>query len=158
MPSHHLRFDAPLPAYELQAQQLIDGHRARDVAALELIRKLDPRLRTPGTRWLPLSVSREEVAQMSFELQDARESVALGYSFEAWSALEEFVAAMGSRGAAFVFESAVEAVIDGDLAALGSLLRSDPALVRARSTRRCCFDPPLHGATTHRRRSKRAAC
>ena len=33
------------------------------------------------------------------------------------------------------FEAAVEAVIDGDIATLGRLLREDPSLVHARSTR-----------------------
>ena len=45
------------------------------------------------------------------------------------------------------FESAVEAVISGDVAALRSLLGEDPELVRARSTRVTHFDPPVHRAT-----------
>jgi len=44
-------------------------------------------------------------------------------------------------------ESAVEAVVDGNLAALNDALRRDGALVRARSSRVCCFDPPVHRAT-----------
>jgi ankyrin repeat protein len=38
-------------------------------------------------------------------------------------------------------------VINGDLGALRDALRRDPALVRARSTRVCHFDPPMHRAT-----------
>ena len=45
------------------------------------------------------------------------------------------------------FERAVEAVIDGDLNTLQALLREDPNLVRARSTRVTDGDPPVHGAT-----------
>jgi ankyrin repeat protein len=45
------------------------------------------------------------------------------------------------------FESAVEAVVGGDIVGLERLLAADPSLVRARSTRRCCFDPPVHRAT-----------
>src|SRR5207248_5944975 len=45
------------------------------------------------------------------------------------------------------FETAVEAVIAGDLRSLESLLDADPALVRARSTRVTPFDPPRHRAT-----------
>jgi len=41
----------------------------------------------------------------------------------------------------------VEAVITGDLATLESLLRGNPDLVRARSTRITHFDPPVHRAT-----------
>jgi hypothetical protein len=51
------------------------------------------------------------------------------------------------EGLVFQFESAVEAVVDGDLAALEVALRRNPALVRARSGRVCCFDPPMHRAT-----------
>src|SRR5439155_11846996 len=39
------------------------------------------------------------------------------------------------------------AVITGDLPALESLLRGNPVLVRARSTRITHFDPPVHRAT-----------
>src|SRR6478736_3444631 len=45
------------------------------------------------------------------------------------------------------FERAVEAVIDGDLDTLRTLLREDPALVHARSTRVTGGDPPVHAAT-----------
>jgi ankyrin repeat protein len=45
------------------------------------------------------------------------------------------------------FETAVEAVIDGDLTTLSALLRDDPGLVRARSTLVTDGDPPVHGAT-----------
>jgi len=41
----------------------------------------------------------------------------------------------------------VEAVINGDVAALRSALRDNPELVRARSTRVTHFDPPVHRAT-----------
>ena len=45
------------------------------------------------------------------------------------------------------FEAAVDAVVDGDAAALRSLLTQHADLMRARSTRRTCFDPPVHAAT-----------
>jgi ankyrin repeat protein len=45
------------------------------------------------------------------------------------------------------FETAVEAVVDGDLTTLSALLRDDPDLVHARSTLVTDGDPPVHGAT-----------
>jgi len=45
------------------------------------------------------------------------------------------------------FASGVHSVITGDVDALQSLLRSKPDLVRARSARRTCQDPVVHGAT-----------
>jgi len=50
-------------------------------------------------------------------------------------------------GPVFRFESAVEAVISGELGTLESLLRDNPDLVRARSTRITNHDPPAHRAT-----------
>ena len=47
----------------------------------------------------------------------------------------------------FEFEAAVEAVINGDVATLESLLGHNPELVRARSTRVTHFDPPVHRST-----------
>lgn len=38
-------------------------------------------------------------------------------------------------------------MINGDIAALQEALNRDPALVRARSSRICCFDPAVHRAT-----------
>lgn len=45
------------------------------------------------------------------------------------------------------FEHAVDAIVSGDIGTLSRLLREDPALVRARSTRVNYFDPPHHRAT-----------
>ena len=71
-----------------------------------------------------------------------------GYSFLDWERLAEWVEAVARDGSAVArFESAVEAVITGDLPALERLLREDPALVRARSTVVTHHDPPVHGAT-----------
>src|SRR5207247_7700519 len=64
-----------------------------------------------------------------------------------WPSLSAHVEAVARDGAVFAFESAVEAVVDGDLGALQDALRGDPLLVRARSSRVCCFDPPVHRAT-----------
>src|SRR5262249_36783363 len=69
------------------------------------------------------------------------------YDFESWDALAEYVAAVTEDGSrVHRFEAAVEAVVDGDIASLRSLLDADPGLVRARSTRITPFDPPRHRA------------
>jgi ankyrin repeat protein len=74
-------------------------------------------------------------------------TVARFYDFLDWPSLAAYVEAVSREGAVLEFESAVEAVVNGDLAPLEDALRRDPALVRARSTRVCCFDPPMHRAT-----------
>jgi ankyrin repeat protein len=45
------------------------------------------------------------------------------------------------------FEEAVDAIVNGNAPALARLLREDPSLVHARSTRVNSFDPPVHRAT-----------
>ncbi len=75
-------------------------------------------------------------------------TIARWYDFESWPRLAEWVDAV-TRGDSPVskFESAVEAVITGDVVTLEHLLRENPELVRARSTRVTHFDPPVHRAT-----------
>ena len=71
-----------------------------------------------------------------FELADAQALVAHAHSFGGWDAFARFVdedTRQTPEGAEF--EVAADAVVDGDLAGLQSLLRENPALTRARSAR-----------------------
>src|SRR5207247_4490346 len=92
--------------------------------------------------------SDSEILGAGLELADAQLLIARWYDFQSWQTLAEYVADVNRAGSPVCqFESAVEAVITGDLATLESLLRGNPELVRARSTRITHFDPPLHRAT-----------
>jgi ankyrin repeat protein len=142
-----LPFRAPLAEYERQAERLLAAHGARDPRALALVRGRHPRFLRADVPWLAREVGADEVAAAPFERDDARLVVARGYDFADWAALAEWVVAVQRGGDVTRFEAAVEAVVDGELVALGALLAADPALVRARSTRRNCFDPPVHRAT-----------
>lgn len=142
-----LPFRAPLGDYERQAAHLLAGHRARDAAVLGLVRCRHPRFLRESVPWLPKDLTEADVAAAPFSLDDARLTVARAYDFADWPALEEWVGDVARGGAVTRFESAVEAVVGGDLAGLATLLAADPALVRARSTRRTHFDPPVHRAT-----------
>ena len=83
-----------------------------------------------------------------FDPGDARHSLARRYEFRDWPALAAYVESVADKdSAAYRFESAVEAVIEGDLPKLRSLLAQDPHLVHARSARITSLDPPVHGAT-----------
>src|SRR5579885_819625 len=78
----------------------------------------------------------------------AQQTIARWYDFADWTALSKYVEDVTQPDSpVYLFESAVEAVIDGDLPGLQSLLREHPELVRARSTRITHFDPPVHRAT-----------
>src|SRR6185436_7211293 len=61
--------------------------------------------------------------------------------------LSEHVLAAREESPIRRFETAVEAVVDGEVAALERLLRADPGLVRARSSRVTHSDPPEHRST-----------
>ena len=144
----HLPFDAPLAAYEAQADQLLAGHEAGAPAAIQILHACLPRFLDPVVTWKPLPIGDDEVLAASLTRDDTRLALARAYSFRDWDALAAFVAEVEAPGSATQqFETAVEAVIAGDANALRTMLLRDPALVRARSTRITCHDPAVHAAT-----------
>jgi hypothetical protein len=143
-----LPFLSTLEEYEMQAAELLEGHRLGDAEAIRVFHENHPRFLDSEIVWLPKDLPDSEIQGAALELADAQLTLARWYSFQSWPALEEYVAAVTQDGSpVFQFESAVEAVITGDLAALESWLRGNPELVRARSTRITHQDPPVHRAT-----------
>lgn len=142
-----LPFRSPLSAYQQQADALLAAHRAADPAAIDLFHRKHPRFLDEKVKWRPRSISDSEIRDATLSLDDARLAIGRYYDFFDWNALAAYVGAVSREGPVFEFESAVEAVVDGDLAALEWALRQDPALIHARSGRVCCFDPPVHRAT-----------
>jgi len=144
-----LPFDAHLERYAAQAAQLLAAHRAGEREALRFFHEKHPRFLDSEIKWLARrDLTEADIRGAALDLDDARLALARSYDFRDWPALAEFAAAVAIDGSATQrFERAVEAVIDGDLAGLEALLREDPELVRARSTRVTHFDPPVHRAT-----------
>ena len=142
-----LPFRARLEDYEQQARQLLDGHRTGDAYAIRIIHENHPRFLDETITWRPKFMSSADIQQAPFDLDDARLALARWYTFADWTALKEYVDAVSVDGPVFWFESAVEAIVNGDLATLRTLLRDHPELIRARSTRRSPHEPPVHGAT-----------
>jgi hypothetical protein len=143
-----LSFRASLEEYQQQAVQLLEAWRAADPAAIQIVRQRHPRFLDPKIPWLPKKLSEAEVRSATLELPDAQLTIARWYDFGSWSRLAEYVEAVTREGSPISkFELGVEAVISGDVAALASLLREYPELVRSRSTRVTHFDPPVHRAT-----------
>jgi ankyrin repeat protein len=140
-------FRSPLFAYAQQAEDLLAGQRAGDPAAIGLFHRHHPRFLDETIKWRPKFIPDSEIRDAALSLDDARLAIARAYDFVDWSALAAYVAAVAHDGPVFQFESAVQAVVDGDLGALADALRRDPALVRVRSSRVCNFDPPVHSAT-----------
>jgi ankyrin repeat protein len=69
-------------------------------------------------------------------LADAQFAIARSHGFESWPRFAKHLEGM-TRSSSPVsnFESAADAIVEGDVATLGRLLRDDPELIRARSTR-----------------------
>lgn len=143
-----LHFRASLYEYEQQAQTLLDGWRAGENGAVEIIRHRHPRFLDDTIKWLPKSMTDEEERHVAFEYSDAQFTLARWYGFADWSSLAAHVEAVTQDGSPVaLFESAVEAVINGDASTLSSLVRGDPSLIRARSTRITPHEPSVHAAT-----------
>ena len=138
---------AGLEEYRKQAEGLLEAWRAGDPRAVKSFRTKHPRFLDERIPWLPKGLSDLEVRSVTLEFADAQLTIARGYDFKDWAALAEYVEAVTrDESPVCLFETAVEAVIYGEVAALRSLL-GHPELVRARSTRVTHFDPPVHRAT-----------
>jgi phosphoglycolate phosphatase-like HAD superfamily hydrolase len=143
-----LPLTASLADYESQAQDLLDSWRGGDDSALTYFHQQLPRLRRDTPRWLPKHLTEAELRAEVFDIRDARNAIARGYDFADWEALAWFAEAIAQQDpAVYPFECAVDAVVEGDLAALDRLLEAHSDLVHARSRRVTHFDPPVHRAT-----------
>lgn len=139
---------APLSAYDAQAATLLAAWRAGDPGAVSRLRHALPRFLREDAPWLPRPMSDAEVLATPLDIDDARMATARAYDVADWPALVDLVETVQDRQSPIArFEAAVDALVEGDLAALRGALAADRSLVLARSTRRTRFDPPLHGAT-----------
>ena len=125
--SESLPFNARLEEYQQQAKTLFERVKSHDEQAEWRFKWMHPDFRGKSVA---------DVRAAALELSDAQAVVAREYSFEKWADLAVFAEAVRQDRAVSQFETAVEAVIAGDAAALRAMLREDPELVRARSTRK----------------------
>ncbi len=143
-----LPFRATIEEYRKQAEELLAAHRAGDSQAIRFFHQHHPRFLDANIPWLPKDLPDGEIRNAAIHLPDAQLAIARWYDFQDWAALGKYVEAVRDQNSPVVkFESAVEAVIAGDEAALESSLRENPELVHARSTRITHFNPPEHRAT-----------
>jgi ankyrin repeat protein len=126
--SDSLPYDAALEEYQRQADALVEELKTGSRSAAHRFKWMHPRFRGKPAA--------DPLASAPLDLADAQLVVALEYSFASWPVLAEFTEAVRRNGPIKQFETAVEAVVAGDLETLRTKLRDDPGLVRARSTRR----------------------
>ena len=80
--------------------------------------------------------AREHLRRAECSLSQAQFVIARAHGFESWPRLVQHLEGLARRESEVsTFERAAEAIVSGDLPALERLLREDPALVRARSSR-----------------------
>lgn len=91
---------------------------------------------------LERAVSRTlESDQQKCRIADAQFIIARAHGFENWPMLVKHIEALLDRSSAvYRYETAADAIVEGDLRKLKRLLKEDPSLIRRRSTRQ-------HGAT-----------
>jgi ankyrin repeat protein len=141
-------FRAPVEEYDAQAATLLDAWNAGEPDAIRIVRHKHPGFLDARVPWLPRKMTDTQARSAPFAHSDAQLTIARFYDFQDWPRLVEHVEAVRRDGSPVErFESAVEAVINGDAATLASLLRERPEIVAARSTRVTPFDPPVHRAT-----------
>ena len=144
-----LPFRSPVAAYQAQADQLLAAWRAgQDRETMKVFVERHPKFLRDDPPWVQKRMTEQEIRAVPLDTDDARLALARWYEFQDWRALESYAASVADDHApATRFEAAVEAVINGKTAALTKALDADPDLVRARSTRVCHFDPPMHRST-----------
>ncbi len=148
MNENRLSFRARLPEYQTQADELFHAWKAGDPAAIRLVHSNHPRFLDDRILWLPKKLTDTELRNSLFAPADAQLALARWYGFRDWAALGEYAGAVTQDGSSVCrFETAVEAVINGDTAGMSTLLRENPELVNARSTRITPHDPPVHRCT-----------
>ncbi len=121
-----------LEQYKKQAKDLVNSYRSGDAGTLQRIKQHHPRLgKLPDA----------ELRGAPVTLADAQLILTREHGFESWPRFAKHVEALSlTSSPTSRFESAVDAVVAGDMATLERLLRENPELIRARSTRR-------HGST-----------
>ena len=122
-----LPFTALLDAYLVEAQSLLAKLHAGDEGAAWRFKWEHPRFRDAQVG---------EVRTAALDLEDAKLVTARSYAFESWADLAAFAERTSLDRGIVRFESAVDAIVDGDHDVLEALLREDPALAGARSARR----------------------
>jgi ankyrin repeat protein len=123
-----LPFNATLAEYQKQAETLFAALQSGDGEAEWSFKWMHPRFRGRG-------VEDVQAARNELTLADAQLLVAREYFLDNWQDLAAFADRVRQDPDIIRFETAVEAIISGDLETLRRLLTEHPGLIRERSRR-----------------------
>jgi ankyrin repeat protein len=143
-----------LEAYKKLVKDLVKACKSDDAIddwAEKWVTMLAKQCGVEFIRPLPVIISRwtdhvvgfvqREVSEHRCRTAEAQSIIARSHGFDTWARFSKHLNGLNEKGSAIArFEAAAEAIIKGDLKTLKRLLRDDPRLVQARSTRK-------HGAT-----------
>ena len=127
MPPGSQPFTAGVADYAAESEQLLTALKAGAETALMRFKWEHPRYRGRPLR---------DVDPGLTTLDDARLVIAREHSFNSWGELTAFAEVVARDPDVAAFESAVDALVTGDLGTLSSLVRQHPWLTQARSRRR----------------------
>src|SRR5207302_4588311 len=107
--------------------------QGREIAR-DLRQQIDCESERMARQWQKLQKSNERAARCT--LADAQFFIARGHGFASWPKFAKHLEGLARANSPVSrFEAAVDAIVAGDAATLATLLREDPELARARSTR-----------------------
>ncbi len=132
-----------LERYKKLAKELLKAYNSGDSGAIRRIKKHYQVERSLSWDDLRAGIERRlgklsnsAIPKARFALADAQFLIARSYGFESWPKLKKYIEALARKSSPLSkFESAVDAVIAGDVPALQRLLLRNPELIRIRSTR-----------------------
>jgi hypothetical protein len=125
-----------LDRYKEQVRRLRKAYRTGNSETIARIRQLHPRLRGRFGTNDRNEVTESEIRSAGVTLADAQSVVARWHGFEGWPSLAKHIQAVTRKNSRVnQFESAVEAILAGNVRRLEGLLCANPKLVRVRSTR-----------------------
>jgi hypothetical protein len=123
-----------LERYKKLVKDLVKACKSDDTIVDWAEKWVESRSREQVVRFVQREMHRCRVA-------DAQSIIARSHGFDTWARFSKHLNGLNNKGSAVArFETAADAIIKGDIKTLKRLLREDPRLVQARSTRQ-------HGAT-----------
>jgi hypothetical protein len=116
-----------LEQYRKQAKELLKDYQDADMKAMVRVRRNHPRFR---------KLNETEFRSQPFVLADAQLVIAREHGFESWPRFVQGIEELERNDSEFsIFESAADAIVNGDTMTLARLLHENPGLIHARSKR-----------------------